>query len=170
MRGFKKYVIDYPGIATAACLLAPLLAWFAFWKLNPHLNFGEIDHGLTGEIYLGLAGVAAICGGFAGVIIVFGLTPTSDLFRKFRIETGDRLAANWTSIFTNSFLAAALAIIAAIGEVLNFHIAGGFIFGAGCLLLFHSSMRSIWILQQLLTLVHNDDVSARDQSLGQLND
>lgn len=169
MCGVKKYVIDYPSITTGACLTLPTISYFAFQKFKWQLNFGEINHSLVGEMYLGLAAVAAISGGFAGVIIVFGLTPTSDLFRKFRLDAGDRMAANWVSVFTNSFLAAAIAIIATVLEVANFDTIARFVFAAGCLLLLHSCIRSIWILHQLLTLVRNDDEAARNASLGQLN-
>lgn len=165
----RKYVADYPSITTAMCLILPAIGWFAFSKVYWRPDFGVIEHGLVGSVYIGLAGVAAIYGGFAGVIIVFGLTPTSDLFRKFRIDAGERMTANWISIITNAFLAAAIAILAAVLEVLNFHAGAGFVFASGCLLLLHSASRSVWILRKLLKLVHNDDLKARQDALGRLN-
>jgi hypothetical protein len=164
----KKYVADYPSLTTAACLILPAIGWFVHTKVSPHLQIhvGAIDHGLVGEVYLGLAGVAAICGGFAGVIIVFGLTPSSDLFRKFRLDAGERMVANWISVITNSFLAAAVGIVAGTLESLTFHAIGAFVFVAGGLLLAHSSIRSIWILHKLLTLVRNDDAKTQQESYG----
>ena len=165
----KKYIADYPSLTTIACLVLPAIGWFVYNKADWQIFIGEVDHGLVGAIYLGLGGVAAICGGFAGVIIVFGLTPSSDLFRRFRINAGERMSANWISIMANAFLAAGVAIAAAVLEVINCHTIGGFVFGAGCLLLLHSSLRSIWILRNLLTLVRNDDRTARNEALGRLN-
>jgi hypothetical protein len=165
----KKYIADYPSITTVACLLVPAAAWFIYQKADWRISLKTIDHAAVGVVYVGLGSVAAICGGFAGVIIVFGLTPTSDLFRRFRISAGERMSANWISIITNAFFAAGVAIAAAVLEVLNFHTVGVFVFGTGCLLLIHSFLRSIWILRQLLTLVRNDDRAARNQALGRLN-
>ncbi len=164
----KKYAADFPSITTAACVILPMIGWFVHSKASPHfqLNIGPIDHGLVGEVYIGLAGVAAIAGGFAGVIIVFGLTPSSELFRKFRLDAGERMVANWISIITNSFLAAALGIAASTLEALSFHAVGAFVFSSGCLLLLHSSIRSIWILRTLLTLVRNDDRRTQQESYG----
>lgn len=160
----KKYISDFPSITTAACLIVPAICWYIFSKLNLKLSVGTIDHGLVGVVYIGLASVAAICGGFAGVIIVFGLTPTSDLFRKFRLDAGERMVANWISIITNSFLAAALGIAAGMLEALDIPIIGAFVFVSGGLLLLHGAIRSRWILRNLLILVRNDDQKAQQES------
>lgn len=137
------------------------------------MGFDAAELGSIVSVYLSLAAVGAIYAGFAGVIIVFGLTPTSNLFRTFRQNAGERMVANWRSVISTAFLASSLSIASAALESLNYREAGSYVFEVGVLLLFHSAFRSLWILGVLLILVKHDDTrelhQQRTRTLGNFN-
>ncbi|MFA4083037.1 hypothetical protein ONA92_15175 [Mycobacteroides salmoniphilum] len=158
----KKVVVDYPGVITTLVVVLPPVFWYIGRRYHWSFDWlivptNDLDSGSVVEVYLGLAAVAAITAGFAGVIIVFGLTPQSDLFRRFRREAGAPMVANWVSIMSNAFLAAALSIAAAALEALSHHPVAATLFLTGCLLFTHSASRSLALLKALLILVKNDD-------------
>lgn len=157
---------DWPGItnlaATGAVGIHALAAKYAGapWLLKHYItedgNFA-LDPSPVSAVYLGLSAVAAISAGFAGVIIVFGLTSESIVFRNFRRRSGTRLSANWTSVIASAFIASALSLGAALVQLLDRPFVANVLFELGCLLLLHSAVRSVWVMRLLLQLVSVDD-------------
>lgn len=157
---------DWPGVVTIVLTLVvgghALAAKYvgAPWLLQQYITETgsfSLDPSLVSAVYLGLSAVAAISAGFAGVIIVFGLTSESIVFRNFRKKSGNRLAANWTSVIASAFLASALSLAAALIQLLDRPFVANILFELGCLLLLHSAIRSVWVMRLLLQLVSVDD-------------
>jgi hypothetical protein len=120
------------------------------------------DSGIA--IYLGAASAAAIVAGFAGVVVVFGLTANSSRFRELRLKSGESLNKNWTSASVSGFAAAGLSLFAAILAGLQFQAASPWIFEWSILLLVHGTLRIIWLLRSLMKVVASDDAAADRQS------
>lgn len=130
---------------------------------NPWLSLqGTKDAGIA--IYLGAASAAAIVAGFAGVVVIFGLTANSSRFRELRLKSGDSLSRNWTSASVSGFAAAGLSLFAAILAGLQFQIASPWIFEWSILLLVHGTLRIMWLLRSLMTVVATDDAAAERKS------
>lgn len=115
-------------------------------------------------IYLGLLGPAAIVAGFAGVVVVFGITASTDRFKRFRAQAGRSLRRTWVSSSLSGFEAVALAVAAALLSVSGMPFVAPFAFEASLLLLLHGSIRLVWILAQMIGIVRADDVVATDQA------
>lgn len=165
MRNIAK---DWPFTITALLVLITAIhaavAHFVSWPwLLPHF-LTPAEPGALATIYLGMGAVAAISAGFAGVIIVFGLTPTSDLFRRFRQRSGERMVSNWLSVIGSAFCAAAFSLLAAFLDTIGYRFWGGFAFELGSLLLLHSAVRSLWVLRILLDLVRAEDIAAEQRA------
>lgn len=163
----RAVVRDWPGVVTSVLAGVVLIhavgaKYFEWpWMLKSFITeAGEstVDPAVAGAAYLGLSAVAAISAGFAGVIIVFGLTSESQIFRDFRRKSGDRLSANWTSVIASAFLSSAFSISAALTQLTDHPFIANMLFELGALLLIHSSVRSVWVLRLLLRLVMADDI------------
>lgn len=116
------------------------------------------------SIYLGMLGPAAIVAGFAGVVVVFGLTAASDRFRAFRANAGKSLRRTWVSSSLSGFAAVALSVAAALFSVAGLPLLAAYIFEASLVLLLHGSVRLLWILSQMIGIVRADDVTQTDKS------
>jgi hypothetical protein len=157
---------DWPGVTTG-CLAGivvvhSLVAKYANWPwmLKSYITetgASAVDSQVASAVYLGLSAIAAISAGFAGVIIVFGLTSESKVFRDFRRASGERLSVNWTSVIASAFLSSASSLAAALAQLLDRPFVANMLFEFGCLLLLHSAVRSVWVLRLLLRLVSVDD-------------
>lgn len=115
-------------------------------------------------IYLGVLQPAAIVAGFAGVVVVFGLTASSDRFKRFRAQAGRSLRRTWVSSSLSGFEAVALAVVAALLSVSGLMLVAPFAFEASLLLLLHGSIRLVWILSQMIGIVRADDVTATEKA------
>jgi len=114
-------------------------------------------------IYLGMLGPAAIVAGFAGVVVVFGLTAGSERFRMFRANAGDSLRRTWVSSSLSGFEAVGLSVAAALLSVSGLPLLAAYVFEASLLILLHGSLRLVWILAQMIGIVRADDVVATDK-------
>jgi hypothetical protein len=157
---------DWPGVITIVLIGAVGIHGLAGkyagapWLLKQYItDTGDfmLDPSGVSAVYLGLSAVAAISAGFAGVIIVFGLTSESTVFRNFRQDSGDRLSANWTSVIASAFLSSALSLGAALFQLIDRPFVANIFFELGCLLLLHSAIRSVWVMRLLLNLVGIED-------------
>lgn len=109
-------------------------------------------------IALGLASVAAIAAGFAGAIIIFGISADTPIMRAFRAKTETYLRANWKSVIGSSFLSAIVGLVCAfcLAAQWVWLAAPTLIFGA--LLLVHAIVRMVWLFGILLSLVSTQDM------------
>lgn len=115
-------------------------------------------------IYLGMLGPAAIVAGFAGVVVVFGITASSDRFKQFRAKAGRSLRRTWVASSLSGFGAVALAIAAALLSVSGLMLEAAFAFEASLLLLLHGAARLVWILSQMIGIVRADDIVDTDKA------
>lgn len=110
-------------------------------------------------VYVGLSAAAAIAAGFAGVVIVFGLTSQSPVFVRFRQKAGARMRGNWISIISSAFSAAGLGLGAAVAAIAGWSSAGIVMCELGAALLIHSAIRTVWVLLVMIDLVEIDDLA-----------
>lgn len=152
---------DRPGPLTLLATVAVVAhAWVAqsldradIWKAlrcDPSPSH-EID------VYLGVSGVAAFAGGFAGVVIVFALSSDSPVFRRFRILGFRSLRRNSRSVILNCFVAAGLGVGAAVLAASGERSLAAWAFELACVLLVLATARMLWLLHNLLDLVGADD-------------
>lgn len=110
-------------------------------------------------LFLGTAAASAILAGFAGVVVVFGLTANGERFRIFRVESGQRLQSNWTSTSAAGFTAAGLSLASSILIVNGPAFLAPWVFEMSLFLMAHGALRTIWILRELVTVVRNEDLA-----------
>lgn len=116
------------------------------------------------DIYLGMLGPSAIIAGFAGVVVVFGLTASTERFKRFRVQAGRSLRRTWSSTSMSGFVSVALAVVAALCGIAELFWLAPYVFEA-CLLLFaHGAIRLVWILSQMIGIVRADDVVDADRA------
>lgn len=135
------------------------------WIPNVWVAFRDATNQAAAQaIYLGTLGPAAIVAGFAGVVVVFGLTAPSDRFKAFRANAGRSLRRTWVASTLSGFEAVALSLGAAMLSVAGLTLLAPFAFEASCLLLLHGALRLIWILAQMIGIVRADDIVSTDKS------
>lgn len=156
------WVADRP--AHVALILTALVAAHAVLStvflpvVNPYKSFGtDPNAGTAVTIYLGLAAAAAIVAGFAGVIIIFTIGSEAHRVRIFRLKAGQVLHRTWVTVVVEPLLATFLGIVAAVTQLTSGKVAAPWLFELGVVLLAHGSLRLLWLLHELIEIVHADD-------------
>lgn len=161
--GIRAVVKNYPVLITIALIiLVSTHAVLTFTGTIPdtwHALLGQQTEDIL-AIYLGASSAAAIVAGFAGVVVIFGLTANGERFRILRATAGDRLGDNWTSTSVSGFSAAGLCLLASVFHAAGLSIVGPWLFELGLLLLIHGTIRIIWLLRELMKVVTRDDEDA----------
>lgn len=167
MGGAWKRVVaftqDRPvGVSVVLVGLVAVHALAAIWwpRLSPWVSYSKPAPdaiGTIASVYLGLAGVAALAAGFAGVVIVFGLDSKSARFLEFRDHANVSLHGNWTSVIVSSFVAAGLGLAAAALVPGAGIVVPPWCFELGCLMVAHAAARMVWLLRVLMGVVKEDD-------------
>ncbi|MCW2904135.1 MAG: hypothetical protein JWO67_6400 [Streptosporangiaceae bacterium] len=168
-RWVKGLAQDRPALVNA--VLGLLV--FAYWLLcrsHPKQNIALIlDKAATrGEIvtlHLGVAALAAMTAGFAGVVVVFGLTADAERFRQLRREGDHRLRATWVSVVSSSFLSAFVAVGAATAALANWVQPSVWATLVAVFLLAHAAVRLLWMLTALARVKHGDDQDSSSQEM-----
>lgn len=155
--------IDHPIVVDGALLLVVVAHTVATW-LGPVPDLWEPltkqDESVQSSLYLGFFGAAALVSSFAGVVIVFGLTPQTPRFQRFRVEAGESLARNWTSTSASGFIGAALALAAGIAALSGGAWLAPWLFELAIGLVAHSSVRLVILMRELVDVIRGDDVEA----------
>lgn len=116
-------------------------------------------------LYLGLLGPAAIVAGFAGVVVVFGLSASSARFIEFRARAGQSLKRTWVASTLAGFEAAGLCTAATvINWIDEIQWVAPFALELALWLLLHGSGRLIWILAEMIGITRADDVTMADET------
>lgn len=156
-------VRDRPYVVTATGVVVAALHFIAMMiergPTSPLLSVAS-DAGsgaLLVASYVGLAATAAVAAGFAGVVIVFGLSGQTPVFLRFRTKSGERMRANWISIIGCAFAAAGLGLLAAVLQIASAYALGIALFELGVFLFVHSAARTVWVLLVLIKVVQVDD-------------
>lgn len=161
----RARVEDHPVVVTGGVFvlvaLHAVLTLGAEWVPNIWESFGASNiSGVQVPVQLGLAGVAALAGGFAGVVTVFALSSNSPQFRGFRREAGTTLRSNSVSIVASSFGSAGVALSAATLTASSWQWITPWLFELGVLLVLHATIRMIWLFGMLIRVVNEDDRQA----------
>jgi hypothetical protein len=102
---------------------------------------------------MGIAAVAAIGAGFAGVIVAFAISSERPTVIEFRNKVGPLLEANWSSVIGCSFAAAILALAAGTLFATKANAAAGWTAIAAVALLLHSMARNMYLFSVLLQVI-----------------
>lgn len=151
---------DHPWIITAFAFLIVATHWFLVYRevLPSPWDAYEVDSNQAVSIFLGSASASAIVAGFAGVVVVFGLTAQGRKFRELRVNAGRSLGRNWTSSSVSGFVAAGLSLFAALLASLGDFTWSPWLFEWSLLLLIHGTARIIWLLRVLMSAVAQQDI------------
>lgn len=167
MRAAKSWFIENPKWITLIAVTF-VVAHFAVTLLYPSaslalfLAIDEIDTArqLVLDLSLGMASVAAMVGGFAGVVVVFGLSSDDDRFREVRITASSSLKRNWSSVVTTPLFAAFIALIAAGVSIGGWPSVALWLLELCMLLAAHGAIRLVLVLSELVRVVHKSDEDA----------
>ena len=161
MKRVKAFVSDQPFMVDLL-LLGSTVVHFVITMLGlvPNIWAGLLgsDQGPTQALYLGVLQPAAVVAGFAGVVVIFGLTADAERFRTFRANAGNSLKRTWVSSTLSGFEACLLCIVAASLSVAGLASIGPWLFELALLALIHGSLRLVWILSGLIGIVWAEDV------------
>jgi hypothetical protein len=144
---------DHPGIVTwtvVSLVVLHAIATGLSWVPNVWQKFLAQEASNVLAIYLGASASAAIVAGFAGVVVIYGLTAPGDRFRRLRLHAGDTLGDNWTSTSVVGFIATGSCLLAAILHAVGAEVVGPWLLELSILLLVHGTIRIIWLLQALM--------------------
>lgn len=162
------FVQDHPLVVTSAmAILVAAHALLTGFAAMPNVWVALMDPARADPIAslcLGIAGSSSLVGGFAGVIIIFGLDSGSSRFRMFRARGGKALQANWISTMSSAFAAVGLCLIAALFSTAKELIAVPWLIEMALGLLVHATVRMIWLMRRLMHLVKLEDARAIDES------
>jgi hypothetical protein len=164
-RRFGSYVVDHPSFVTIT-LAVVVIAQFVLAKIwLPFIAPSSLFHAVkpidlptsVSSLAIGVAGVAAMVGGFAGVVVVFGLSSNDVRFRKVRVKASTSLRRNWMSIVTTPLAAAFGAVIAATLASATWTGAALWVLEVCVLLALHGALRLVVLLSELVKVVHAGD-------------
>lgn len=168
-RSIASVFVDHPSVVTilGIGLIAMQFVFAALWWpfLDPSQLFlclpSAEQRSSVSSIATGLAGVAAMVGGFAGVVVVFGLSSEDERFRVVRLRAVSSLRKNWTSVVTTPLVAAFGALFAAAAASAGHPSLALWTLEVCVFLAGHGAVRLVVILRELVKVVHRADESAR---------
>lgn len=164
IRKIWNWLVNYPLFATISLFSVVAVHFVTSQRwgiLNIALKLAKTSaddpEGILTSLALGVAGVSAMVGGFAGVVVIFGLGTENDRFRLLRTKGNQRLRANWISVVLSSF-AGAFGAIAASVIVVGFNIqAGMWVLEVCALMAAHAAIRLTCLLAGLAKIVDGND-------------
>lgn len=170
LRKIGGWFANYP-LFVSSLIMALVVVHFIVARHWPVVNIAaalaqtESDdvQGTLTSLALGVAGVSAMVGGFAGVVVVFGLGSENDRFRLLRRKGSRRLRANWVSVVLSSFTGAFGAIIASVIVVASGAEAGMWVLEACLLVTAHAAIRLTFLLAGLAGIVDSEDADEERQ-------
>jgi len=169
LRNAGGYLLDRPSTVTFLLGLIVAMHFFASWLWFPFISPASLFYAVpeqdfpnaVASLAIGLAAVAAMVGGFAGVVVVFGLSSADERFRLVRINASTSLRRNWMSIVTTPLAAAFGAIVAATLATASLTSPALWILEVCLLLAAHGAVRLIVLLNELVRVVHYADEAAQ---------
>lgn len=155
--------VDHPALLDALVLIIVAVHATATWAHGlPNIwePLTNTDPGAQAGLYLGFFGAAALVSSFAGVVVIFGVTPQTPRFQKFRAAGGRSLARNWSWTSASGFMGAGLALAAGIAVLSGGQWLAPWFLELAIGLVAHSAIRLVLLLHALVTIVRRDDVEA----------
>lgn len=165
VRRLMSYLLDHPSVVTGGLLSLVVIQWLMSWAWLPWLSplqwaleVPEADRPAAfSALATGVAGVAAMVGGFAGVVVVFGLSSNDARFREVRLKASTSLRRNWTSIVTTPLFAAFGAMGSAALATSRHETSSLWVLEACVVLAAHGALRLVVLLSALVKVVHASD-------------
>ncbi|PPH23316.1 hypothetical protein C5C99_01375 [Rathayibacter sp. AY1C4] len=167
LRQIGVFLRDEPFKVDGGLVLLGVLHWAAtqLWLPNVWLGLASADpQSDVQALYIGVLAAAAVVAGFAGVVVIFGLSAQTPRFQTFRATAGATLGKAWMSTTLSGFEAVALCIAATVVSLAGAAWLGPWLFEISLLVLLHGTARLVWLLRQLIKIVVADDVLAHKAS------
>ena len=167
VRRVGGFFVNFP-LALTILILALVIVHFLLAIVWPNLNVAAAlaisdvtdPRSTLSALALGVAAVAAMVGGFAGVVVVFGLGSENDRFRLLRTKGGRRLRASWISVVLSSFAAAFGAVVSSVIVVASSIESGLWVLEFCLLVAAHAAIRLTALLAALTQIVDAVDREA----------
>lgn len=168
LRKVRSTFTDQPGLVTSILLVLFFVQFWLAQSAIPELSPGYLleTSSITDpanaamQVALGTATVAAMVGGFAGVVVVFGLSSDDERFREVRQKAASSLRRNWRSVVSTPLLAAFGSLVAASLAAFNQTTSSLWVLEACVLLAGHGAFRLVVVLFELVKVVHAADEAA----------
>ncbi|TFD92103.1 hypothetical protein E3T61_07295 [Cryobacterium lactosi] len=165
-------LFDHPSIVTSS-LIGTVIAQFVLALWFPLIAVtAPFDHLGTerreiavSALSLGVAGVAAMVGGFAGVVVLFGLSSIDERFRTIRRAASSSIQRNWMSVVTTPLAAAFGSLIASAMASAGATSPALWVLEGSVLLAAHGAIRLVVVLHELVKVVNESDAAARGHRL-----
>lgn len=162
----SAFVKDHPGEVNLGLLLI-VAVHFALDKIAgfPHI-WAMLQSAPLGEqvsIYLAVLSVSAVVAGFAGVVVVFGLSSQPQAFRRLRAQAGSALTRNWISVSNSGFISSGLALISVLVLYSAWKPIAVWFFELAILVCCNGVLRLLWLLKSLIRIVQADDIRLTQQ-------
>ena len=160
MRRLAKLVGDHPwfvSLVLVAAVAAHALVVRAGLLSNPWVTVTDQTVDSQVSLHLGLAGVAAVVAGFAGVVVVFVLQSASPRFRRFRQLAPRGVRSTSLSIVAAPMGSAVLALACGLLVMGGYGTLAMWGFELGLLVLFHGLLRTMAFFRSMIKLVQYDD-------------
>jgi hypothetical protein len=159
----SAFVKDNPGkVSLGWCVIV-----FAHFLLDRIREFPHVWNQLIAasiseqvSIYLSVLSVSALVAGFAGVVVVFGLSSQPEAFRKLRVKAGTALTHNWVSVSNSGFIGSGLALLSVLLLYSPWRSSAVWFFELAILFYLSGILRLLWLLRSLISIVQADDVSS----------
>jgi hypothetical protein len=163
VRGWAE---DYPArVNLALVLLVAAQAVSTLWTDALDLPSRIISHSspeARSAFAVESAAVAGVVAGFAGVIVIFGLSTDTARFKLLRMKGAERLAANWTSIVSVSLLGAFGLVTAGALVMAGSNWVALWTVEGALLITAHGALRLVWLLRSLASVVAAQDDDANN--------
>lgn len=137
-------------LVTAGCGVGSFF-WEPLRWIDAHANELSTSDGVA--VAMGIAAVAAIGAGFAGVVVAFAISSERPAVIEFRNIVGPLLKANWSSVIRCAFAAAILALTAGTLFAAKVYGWAAWISIAAVALLLHSMARNLYLFSVLLEVI-----------------
>ncbi|MEJ5915216.1 hypothetical protein [Pseudokineococcus sp. 1T1Z-3] len=104
--------------------------------------------------------LASLTAGFAGVVVIFGLSQESTRFVELRHDGGAPLQRNWVTTVTTSLAGAFLVLTAVALTLLDSSWAAVWVAEVAVLWNLHGALRLVWLLKGVMRVVAAKDREA----------
>lgn len=157
----NKFWLNMPLFADLS-LIAIVFAQYLFseqfeWLNLPGLLAKSGNQSDLISLTVAFSTVTAMIAGFAGVVIVLGLSSENEKFRAFRVAAGNNLRRNWISIAQNTFSSSFVSIICLLLVILGHSVLSMWFLEIAFVVAFSSTLRLLYLLKALAILVSSED-------------
>lgn len=159
----RRFLQDWPGVITFVLCVAVVVHGVAAEFLGAPSPLADLaTRQASTDLYIGTVAFTAVLAGFAGVLVVFAMSPNGR-FQTLRRKGGTRLRSNWLSPISVSLLSGFSAIVAAVLSLTGRDGVAVWFFEFALLACAHGAIRLTWLLATLIDLVVKSDVDESEK-------